>query len=144
MLSIQVPRRPDAVGAHVVLARIFVHFLEHNLEFITLAITVKSKEEGIEGVNSRQEEVIAPWTWMRVDLMIHVEGCSGGREWTKKSRRSGGEQPCAGSEDAAGDEGRSEDVVGGAEVGEEEELEDEWGRAKAAIGGSEGIEDLGR
>jgi hypothetical protein len=32
----------------------------------------------------------------------------------------------------------------GAEVGEEEEVEDEWGRAKAAVGGSEGIEDLGR
>lgn len=24
------------------------------------------------------------------------------------------------------------------------EVEDEWGRAKAAVGGSEGIEDLGR
>jgi hypothetical protein len=45
-----------------VLAGIFVHFLEHNLEFITLAIMVESKEEGIEGVNSWQEEVIAPWT----------------------------------------------------------------------------------
>jgi hypothetical protein len=80
MPAIAVPRHPDAVGAHVVLAGIFVHFLEHNLEFITLAFAVESKEEGIEGVNSRQEEVIAPWTWMRVDLMIHVEGRGGGRE----------------------------------------------------------------
>jgi hypothetical protein len=53
MPAIGVPRHPDAVGAHVVLAGIFVHFLEHNLEFITLAIMVESKEEGIEGVNSR-------------------------------------------------------------------------------------------
>lgn len=62
------------------LAGIFTHFLEHNLEFITLAFAVEGKEEGIEGVNGRQEEVNSLWTWMRVDLMVHVEGRGGGRE----------------------------------------------------------------
>jgi hypothetical protein len=88
---------------------------------------VESKEEGIEGVNGRQEEVIAPWTWMRVDLMIHVEGYGGGRERTKKSRHSGGERRAP-----------------AARMRRAMEVEDEWGRAKAAVGGSEGIEDLGR
>jgi len=144
MSAIAVLSHHDAVGAHVVLAGIFAHFLEHNLESVTLAFAVESKEERIEGVNGRQEEVIAPWTWMRIDLMIHVEGRGGGREGAKKSRRGGGERPGAGSEDAAGDGGRGEGVAAGAEVGEEEQVEDEWGGGKAAVGGGEGVEDLGR
>lgn len=126
------------------LAGIFVHFLQHNLEFIALAFAVEGEEEGIEGVNGRKEQVIAQWTWMRVDLTIHVERRGGRGEGAKKSSGGGGERPGSGGKDASGDRGRGEGVPAGAEVGEEEKVEDEWGGGKAPVGGSEGVEDLSR
>lgn len=81
---------------------------------------------------------------MRVNLMVHVECRGGGGKGAKKRGSGGGERPGAGGEDAAGNGGSGEGVAAGTEVCDDEEVEHKWSGGKAAVGGGEGIENLGR
>lgn len=123
------------------LAGIFVHFIKNNVESIETASTITGKEEGVEGVDGRQEQAIGFWTCLLVDLMIHVEGRVDGREATEEGGGSGREGPTARGKYAMGDGGGGEGIATGAEVGEEKEVEDEGGGGEAAVSGSKGVED---